>query len=137
MPAACQVDIRGGGTNVSSIYLDVRTGGSGADVCMNVGRMTAVEDGAGWCACGGVLVSWIRLRDGDDQGLLGSCSAVHSAKTCPVVGYPPTTAGTARHAPRIDQLRICDATDSSRAGNKIDLRVVLAKTSGSHDQNQC
>src|ERR1700730_999303 len=38
MPAACEVDIRGGGANVSSIHLDVRAGGSGADMCVYVGR---------------------------------------------------------------------------------------------------
>ena len=36
--AAGQVDIQGSGADVSSIHTDVRTGGSGADMCVYVGR---------------------------------------------------------------------------------------------------
>src|SRR5260370_37990562 len=41
MPAACQVDIRGRGANVSSIHLNVRTGGRGFGKLVVCGRRTS------------------------------------------------------------------------------------------------
>ena len=98
-------------------------------------RLTAVEDGAGGCACWRVLVIRVRLGNANDQGLLLSRSIVERADTCLLIGYPPRTAGTARYAPRINQLRVCDWS-SRCVGNKIDSRVVLRKACGSHDQSQ-
>src|ERR1700737_5538675 len=80
---------------------------------------------------------WIRLGNGDDQGLLGSCAVVNRAKTCPLVGHPPRTAGTARHAPRIDQLRVRDASNSGGVGNKVDRHVVLPEEGRPHNDGQC
>src|SRR5258708_24552289 len=89
--------------------------GSQQKICL-----TAVENGAGWCTRWHALVIWIGRGDGDAQRLFGACSVVRRAKTRSLVRNPPRTAGATRHAPRIDQLRIGDASDSGRVGNKID-----------------
>ncbi len=97
---------------------------------------TAICDCAGGCTQWCVLVIWIGLRNGDDQGLLGSGAVVERAESRRVVRNPPHAAGTPRQTPRIDQLRIGNRGYSRRVRNQVGLPVVLRKANGLHSENQ-
>src|SRR5258708_23823419 len=66
---------------------------------------TAICDCAGGCTLRCVLVIWIGLRNGDDQGLLCSGALVERAGSRRGVRNPPHAAGTPRQTPPIDPPR--------------------------------